>query len=167
VVVYCEQQQLPLEQTISYLLDREVPQGTEHSDNEKDLLQVQLLVKAIKDFGLLQHKNCFIEYGAGKGRLSHGIAEQLAVEDKEKKSCHVLIEREPRRLKFDRFHRENPYFMRLRMDITDFNLATLQGQLPESYFQEYNSILEYVGVCKHMCGAGTDLTVASLLSSRG
>jgi hypothetical protein len=44
-----------------------------------------------------------VEYGAGKGRLSHGIAEELALKNKDLKVCHVLIERESRRLKFDRY----------------------------------------------------------------
>jgi hypothetical protein len=35
------------------------------------------LVDVLKNHGLLDSKNCFIEYGAGKGRLSHGVAEAL------------------------------------------------------------------------------------------
>lgn len=76
-------------------------------------------------------------------------------------ACHLLIEREPRKLKFDRFHRENPYFMRCRMDITDFNLNILKEQLVS---KGYMKDVQYIGICKHMCGGATDLTLTSLLT---
>lgn len=66
----------------------------------------------MKNEGLLDKKYSYIEYGAGKGRLSHQIAESY-----EGHGCHVLIEREGRKLKYDRFHRDNPFYFRLRLDI--------------------------------------------------
>ena len=119
------------------------------------------MVGVLKDHNLLNSSNCFIEYGAGKGRLTHGVAVALKLID-ERMACHVLIERESRRQKYDKFHRDNPYFIRLRMDIMDFHLDSLKSQLPQQYFQDVQQ-LSYVGICKHMCGAGTDLTINSLL----
>lgn len=40
------------------------------------------------------------------------------------------------------------------MDIMDFNVKQVKD------FEDY----QLIGVCKHMCGAGTDLTITSLLS---
>ena len=79
------------------------------------------LVKVLEDNMLFDPKFCYIEYGAGRGRLSHEIAQKLK-EKTSKHSTHILIERESRRLKFDRFNRDNPRYIRVRMDIMDFNV---------------------------------------------
>ncbi len=46
---------------------------------------------------MLSSKNCYIEYGAGRGRLSHGVAEAVKEVEPNTHACHVLIERETRR----------------------------------------------------------------------
>jgi tRNA:m4X modification enzyme len=78
----------------------------------------------MKEHNLINSNFAYIEYGAGKGRFSHQIAETLKYMNST--AVHVLIEREPRKLKYDRFHRENKFFIRCKMDIRDFNLKTLK-----------------------------------------
>lgn len=76
-------------------------------------------------YHLIDKEMAYIEYGAGKGRFSHQIAEKLKEKDNSM-AIHVLIEREPRKLKYDRFHRDNKFFIRCKMDIKDFNLKILE-----------------------------------------
>lgn len=87
-------------------------------------------------------------------------------EDKEVsvvKACHVLLELESRRNKLDRLHRGNPYFLRYRTDILDFNVNSLQTILKGKEYPHAET-LRVVGVSKHMCGAATDLSINTLLN---
>lgn len=43
------------------------------------------------------------------------------------KSKNVLLEREARRNKFDRFMKDNPFFQRYRSDVADFDMQTLSS----------------------------------------
>ncbi|CAD8160348.1 unnamed protein product [Paramecium pentaurelia] len=149
------------ENCYSYILDENVEEAPQKiSDKEKDLQQVELLTQIMDQYNLINKDMAYIEYGAGKGRFSHQIAEKLKEKDNSM-AIHVLIEREPRKLKYDRFHRDNKYFIRCKMDIRDFNLKILEQQLKE---QGYDKEIQYVGVCKHMCGGASDLTLTSLLT---
>jgi tRNA A58 N-methylase Trm61 len=58
----------------------------------------------------------YIEYGAGKGRLSHEVSEQL-----EGKGRILLLERESMKFKFDAHHRKEA-FKRVKIDIAHFDL---------------------------------------------
>ena len=76
------------------------------------------MLNVLKQINLLNDKFCYVEFGAGKGLLTHEIAENL----KPNKSAHILLERESRRNKFDKSHRDNEFFMRFRTDIKDFDI---------------------------------------------
>jgi hypothetical protein len=54
--------------------------------------------------------------------MSHQVAEKVEEID-HLPACHLLIEREVRQKKYDRFHRKNPFFIRQRIDIQHFNLG--------------------------------------------
>lgn len=69
----------------------------------------------------------YLEFGAGKGILSYYLALRVKQECKGI-SKNVLLEREPRRNKFDRFMKDNPYFQRFKIDVSDFDV----GKLPET-----------------------------------
>jgi tRNA:m4X modification enzyme len=91
-------------------------------DLEKDLLSTKNLVKSEKNgkqnaalvnilklFSLIDSKNTYIEYGAGRGGLSHAICTEM-----ENNSVHILLEREGVRYKKDRFH-ENSIRVKLQI----------------------------------------------------
>lgn len=41
-------------------------------------------------------------------------------------ACHILLELESRRNKMDRLHRDNPFYLRYRTNILDFNVNTIK-----------------------------------------
>jgi len=126
------------------------------SHKQKDEKQLELMLELMKRYSLLEKDLVYIEYGAGKGHLSHEVAISTNSE-----SAYVLLEKEPRRNKFDKNHRNNKNFIRLRTDISDFNI----NQLPQilNDFKPKSLKLNIIGISKHMCGGATDLTLNSLL----
>ena len=93
------------------------------------------------------------------------------------KSKNVLLEREPRRNKFDRFMKDNPYFQRYRSDVADFDMQTLPSIMAKTAHEKVEKIdvkeaeaelndKKLIGVCKHMCGGALDISVRSLLRTK-
>jgi hypothetical protein len=72
-----------------------------------------------------------LEFGAGKGILSYHIAQLVKKEFKEF-SKNVLLEREVRRNKFDRFMKDNVYFQRFKSDVSDFDVSKLPITMAET-----------------------------------
>ena len=97
--------------------------------------------------GLLEARFCYVEFGAGKGGLSHTLA--AATSDT---AAHILIDRGNPRMKDDRHHRR-PGYTRHRVDIAHLALSGLQPQIAGK---------PVVGVGKHLCGAATDLSLRCL-----
>lgn len=134
------------------------------SDTQKNFNQCELLVKMLERHGLLGKKDIYIEFGAGKGSLSHHISEA-----NENQSGHLLIELESRRFKCDRNHREGGTFYRIRTDIKNVDVNTLPKiEAFKSYFTETENKSEtkVVGVSKHMCGVATDLSLYFMMNGR-
>uniref|UniRef100_A0A3Q3A1S1 tRNA:m(4)X modification enzyme TRM13 n=1 Tax=Kryptolebias marmoratus TaxID=37003 RepID=A0A3Q3A1S1_KRYMA len=103
----------------------------------------------LEDLGLLQRGRCFVEFGAGRGKLSHWIHEDLQL---------LLVERSSTRFKVDGKHQDTgAEFERLQVDIQHLDLRKVpllqQKKLP------------LVGVGKHLCGAATDLALRCLLET--
>lgn len=71
----------------------------------------------MQKYNILQQNNIYIEFGAGKGNLSHEIATH-----NKNQSGHLLLEMEARRFKLDKFHRNNPNYKRILTDISDIQL---------------------------------------------
>ncbi|TRY94405.1 hypothetical protein DNTS_027944 [Danionella cerebrum] len=101
---------------------------------------------------LLGPKRCYIEFGAGKGKLSHWI--RIALKDAE--DVHfLLVERSSTRFKVDGKHKNaDSAFERLQVDIQHLDL----GKVPLMKAKG----LPVIGVGKHLCGAATDLTLRCL-----
>lgn len=72
-------------------------------------------------YKLLNKHYCYIEFGAGKGGLSSDICSKI----KSPESIHILLEREKRKLVYDKIHKENPFYLRFTTDIMDFNVNKL------------------------------------------
>uniref|UniRef100_A0A3P8XCV1 tRNA:m(4)X modification enzyme TRM13 n=1 Tax=Esox lucius TaxID=8010 RepID=A0A3P8XCV1_ESOLU len=121
----------------------------------KHLKQQASLLGNMEDLQLLGPKRCFVEFGAGKGKLSHWI--HVALKDYD--DIHfLLVERSSTRFKVDGKHQnDNTKFERLQVDIQHLDLRKVP------LLQEKG--LPVVGVGKHLCGAATDLALQCLLGS--
>ncbi len=73
---------------------------------------------------MISDKYIYVEFGAGKGILSFAIASKVK-ELTNKNSKNILLEREVRRNKFDRFFKQNPFFQRYKSDVSDFDFSLL------------------------------------------
>uniref|UniRef100_A0A671TYX5 tRNA:m(4)X modification enzyme TRM13 n=1 Tax=Sparus aurata TaxID=8175 RepID=A0A671TYX5_SPAAU len=114
----------------------------------KHLKQQSSILGHLEALGLLGRGRCFVEFGAGRGKLSHWIHELL------------LVERCSTRFKVDGKHQGvGVEFERLQVDIQHLDLSKVplltQKKLP------------LVGVGKHLCGAATDLALRCLMETPG
>ncbi|XP_060685705.1 tRNA:m(4)X modification enzyme TRM13 homolog isoform X1 [Hemiscyllium ocellatum] len=121
----------------------------------KHLKQQASLAGNLERMGLLGSNRCFVEFGAGRGKLSHWI--DLALRDAE--NIHfLLVERATTRFKVDGKHKNRgSVFERLQVDIKDLSL----GRVPLLVRKR----LPVVGIGKHLCGAATDLALRCLMES--
>ncbi|XP_060934097.1 tRNA:m(4)X modification enzyme TRM13 homolog [Limanda limanda] len=123
----------------------------------KHLKQQSSILGHLEELGLLGGGRCFVEFGAGRGKLSHWIHEAL-------KTCEdlqlLLVERCSTRFKVDGKHQDvGVKFERLQVDIQHLDLSKVP------LLQKTN--LPLVGVGKHLCGAATDLALRCLLDTPG
>lgn len=125
----------------------------------KHLKQQSSILGHLEAEGLLGRERCFVEFGAGRGKLSHWIHEALKTQDHMKTQEDLqllLVERCSTRFKVDGKHQDvGVQFERLQIDIQHLDLSRvpLLGQKK----------LPLVGVGKHLCGAATDLALRCLL----
>uniref|UniRef100_A0A3Q2ZAZ2 tRNA:m(4)X modification enzyme TRM13 n=1 Tax=Hippocampus comes TaxID=109280 RepID=A0A3Q2ZAZ2_HIPCM len=123
----------------------------------KHLKQQASILGHLEALGLLRRGRCFVEFGAGRGKLSHWIHRALEGHPPERLQM-LLVERSSTRFKVDGKHRGGDVeFARLHIDIQHLDLTKvplLERRLP------------LVGVGKHLCGAATDLALRCLFRSR-
>ncbi|CAK6981282.1 tRNA:m(4)X modification enzyme TRM13 homolog [Scomber scombrus] len=127
----------------------------------KHLKQQSSILGHMEALGLLGRGRSFVEFGAGRGKLSHWIHEALKTCEQLKTCEHlqlVLVERCSTRFKVDGKHQDDGVeFVRLQVDIQHLDLS----KVPQ--FQQKK--LPLVGVGKHLCGAATDLALRCLLET--
>ncbi|XP_062869449.1 tRNA:m(4)X modification enzyme TRM13 homolog [Trichomycterus rosablanca] len=118
----------------------------------KHLKQQASLLGNMKDLGLLEPGRCYVEFGAGKGKLSHWI--HVALQDAE--NVHfLLVERCSTRFKVDGKHQNTEStFDRLQVDIQHLDLSRVPVLREKG--------LPVIAVGKHLCGAATDLALRCL-----
>uniref|UniRef100_A0A1A8JFW3 tRNA:m(4)X modification enzyme TRM13 n=2 Tax=Nothobranchius kuhntae TaxID=321403 RepID=A0A1A8JFW3_NOTKU len=129
----------------------------------KHLKQQASILGHLEELNLLYGQRCFVEFGAGRGKLSHWIHEALRTHEDPKAREDLqllLVERCSTRFKVDGKHQDAGLeFERLQVDIQHLDLSRVpllqQKQLP------------LVGVGKHVCGAATDLALRCLLGTAG
>ena len=86
--------------------------------------------------------------------------EAVASEELHKDSKFVVIEREARRNKKDRFMRASGFGTeRYMMDIADFDIVKYLKHISETSSKDKS--VHIVGIAKHLCGGATDLTLTS------
>ncbi|XP_004637031.1 tRNA:m(4)X modification enzyme TRM13 homolog [Octodon degus] len=121
----------------------------------KHLKQQASILGNIEKLKLLGPRRCFVEFGAGKGKLSHWV--DIALKDAEKVHF-ILVEKVTTRFKVDGKHRKkNSVFERLQIDIQHLCLNKIpvlrEGKMP------------VVGIGKHLCGVATDLALRCLVET--
>ncbi|XP_072854108.2 tRNA:m(4)X modification enzyme TRM13 homolog isoform X1 [Pogona vitticeps] len=119
----------------------------------KHLKQQASILGNMERLHLLGPGNCFVEFGAGRGKLSHWV--DIALEDAQ--DVHfLLVERATTRFKVDGKHRKH-CFERLQVDIQHLCLNKVPALVKEK--------LPVVGIGKHVCGSATDLALKCLLET--
>ncbi|XP_064371921.1 tRNA:m(4)X modification enzyme TRM13 homolog [Dromaius novaehollandiae] len=120
----------------------------------KHLKQQASILGNMEKLHLLGPGRCFVEFGAGRGKLSHWV--DIALQNAENVQF-LLVERATTRFKVDGKHkRRDSIFERLQVDIQHLCLnkvPILEKKLP------------VVGIGKHLCGAATDLALRCLVES--
>lgn len=110
------------------------------------MLQNSSLLSHIQQAGLVQDNTCFIEFGAGKGKLAYWLGQ--IVKDK-KDSCILLVDRSSHRHKSDNKLKseQSPIVVkRIRADIADLKLNDIT---------EIEKFDRKIGIAKHLCGTAT------------
>ncbi|KAJ7390527.1 hypothetical protein OS493_024562 [Desmophyllum pertusum] len=124
----------------------------------KHLKQQASLIGHMDRLHLLEPSTIFMEFGAGRGKLSHWL--QMALGNCAKDVDYLLIDRANNRYKYDRYHRgedQGPCFQRLNLDIEHLDLSKVPCI--------QNCKRKIVAVSKHLCGAATDLTLRCLMET--
>uniref|UniRef100_A0A3Q2EBF0 tRNA:m(4)X modification enzyme TRM13 n=2 Tax=Cyprinodon variegatus TaxID=28743 RepID=A0A3Q2EBF0_CYPVA len=157
------------ERTLSHpILQEELVNPKNGDSAHKHLKQQASILGHLQELGLLRRGRCFVEFGAGRGKLSHWIHRALKNPEpcpdqntaKDPGSCEdlqlLLVERSSTRFKVDGKNQdEGVPFERLQVDIQHLDLS----KVPLLRKKE----LPLVGVGKHLCGAATDLALRCLL----
>nr|XP_033330164.1 tRNA:m(4)X modification enzyme TRM13 homolog isoform X1 [Megalopta genalis] len=120
---------------------------------KKHLSQTASLLSHLERAGLVQDNTCFIEFGAGKGKLTYWLGQMI--KDR-KDSCILLVDRSSHRHKSDNKLKNEQYplvIKRIRADIADLKLNNIA---------EIKTFNYKVGIAKHLCGVATDLTINCL-----
>ncbi|KFV74541.1 tRNA:m(4)X modification enzyme TRM13, partial [Dryobates pubescens] len=121
----------------------------------KHLKQQASILGNMEKLHLLGPGRCFVEFGAGRGKLSHWV--DVALQDADNVQF-LLVERATTRFKVDGKHkRKDSVFERLQVDIQHLCLNKVPVLVKKK--------LPVVGIGKHLCGAATDLALRCLVES--
>uniref|UniRef100_A0A8C5XA50 tRNA:m(4)X modification enzyme TRM13 n=1 Tax=Malurus cyaneus samueli TaxID=2593467 RepID=A0A8C5XA50_9PASS len=121
----------------------------------KHLKQQASILGNMEKLHLLGPGRCFVEFGAGRGKLSHWV--DIALGNVENVQF-LLVERATTRFKVDGKHKgRDSVFERLQVDIQHLCL----NKVPVLEKKK----LPVVGIGKHLCGAATDLALRCLVES--
>lgn len=117
---------------------------------KKHLIQNSSLLSHLECANLIKDNTCFIEFGAGKGKLTYWLGQII----KNKKDCCILlIDRSSYRHKSDnklKNEQSTLIIERIRTDIADLKLNAI------STIQKFKN---KVAIAKHLCGAATGIFI--------
>ncbi|XP_018323302.1 tRNA:m(4)X modification enzyme TRM13 homolog isoform X2 [Agrilus planipennis] len=121
----------------------------------KHLLQTSSLIGILDLYNLLQPETCYVEFGAGKGKLSFWLAKSIS---NLSNSSVLLIEKASLRHKLDnKLEKGKDLVYRIRADIADVVLENIDMVTKRK---------QVVGVTKHLCGEATDLAIKCLIAAK-
>ncbi|XP_057334873.1 tRNA:m(4)X modification enzyme TRM13 homolog [Microplitis mediator] len=135
------------------ILSAEINNSSYGNYLKKHLIQNSSLLAHLNRAGLLKENSCFIEFGAGKGKLTYWLAQLIK---NTKDSTVILVDRSSHRHKNDNKLKTEDCsinIVRIRADIADLCLNKIEEVKNSKYT---------VGIAKHLCGAATDLTLRCL-----
>ncbi|ELT93271.1 hypothetical protein CAPTEDRAFT_211974 [Capitella teleta] len=138
-------------------LKEEAEKPTNGLQAQKHIQQQASLVGHMEKQNLLKSNSIFIEFGAGKGGLSHWV--QVASQN-ETNTKFYLVEKSGVRYQKDIYHKgdnQGPSFERLRINIGDLDLGKVE--------ELHASPVGIVGIGKHLCGGATDLMLRCLVET--
>ncbi|TPP65867.1 Coiled-coil domain-containing protein 76 [Fasciola gigantica] len=137
--------------------------------SKRHIYQNGCLLNILKSEQLLSSEFAYVEFGAGRGGLSHWLNLCLSSEQYENPDAlekevswiakpidtnFILVELKSTRNKFDIRHRDAGNFIRLRMDIAQLKLNEVSALKAEKK--------PIVAIAKHLCGDATDLALRCL-----
>ncbi|KAK0176982.1 hypothetical protein PV328_001079 [Microctonus aethiopoides] len=137
------------------ILDEEINNPDYGNNTKKHLIQNSSLLAHLERAKLIQENTCFIEFGAGKGKLTYWLAK--VIDDHVIGSTILLVDRSSHRHKNDNKLRNKQCpvnLIRIRVDIADLSLNKIDAVMQSQY---------KVGIAKHLCGAATDLMIRCLV----
>ncbi|GMR59265.1 hypothetical protein PMAYCL1PPCAC_29460, partial [Pristionchus mayeri] len=123
------------------------------SEKRKHLMQINNIVGNFSSFGLLGNDatRCVVDLGAGKAQLTYFTAITAS------SNRYLVVDRMGARNKWDnRLKKE-------RKDISIHRLRCSIEHLDLKKVQQLEGIESVVGLCKHLCGSGTDAGVRCML----
>jgi len=138
-------------------LDDELNKSTNGPSVKKHMMQQASILSILGQSNALEDERTFIEFGAGRGALSHWI--QKAMEGKNK-TKFLLVDRQHNRNKLDCYHKgenQGPSFERLNIDIQHLDLGNVDSITTDVH--------HVTGVGKHLCGGATDLSLKCLMEA--
>ncbi|XP_015763355.1 PREDICTED: tRNA:m(4)X modification enzyme TRM13 homolog [Acropora digitifera] len=115
---------IPHEVLLHSIFQEEMKEMADNPTVLKHLKQQASLIGHMDNLDLLKSNTVFMEFGAGRGKLSHWL--QMAVGNSAENVDYVLIDRANNRYKYDRYHRgkdQGPSFQRLNLDIEHLDLS--------------------------------------------
>ncbi|XP_011501388.1 PREDICTED: tRNA:m(4)X modification enzyme TRM13 homolog [Ceratosolen solmsi marchali] len=131
------------------VLEKELSNPIYGTEAKKHLLQASSLLGHLAQADLINDNTCFIEFGAGRGKLTYWLVQMI--KDRRNTSV-VLIDRSSHRHKRDNKLKNEKFEInvtRVRADIGDINLNDIPA---------VSDMPVRVAFAKHICGAGADLT---------
>ncbi|KAK9679997.1 Methyltransferase TRM13 [Popillia japonica] len=130
------------------LIEEEMTKPELGDKSRKHLIQTSSILGYLKEYDLIKSDTCFIEFGAGKGKLSFWMANALETVNN---SIVLLIEKASLRHKMDnKLDKTNGNVQRIRADIADLVLQKVDI---------LKNVKGIVAVTKHLCGDATDLAL--------
>ncbi|KAF5305500.1 hypothetical protein FQA39_LY01591 [Lamprigera yunnana] len=143
--------------TTHVLLEKELLKPGYGAQSKKHLHQTSAILGLLNEYDLLHSDTCFIEFGAGRGKLSYWISKALE-EQGYNSSKVLLLERAPHRHKCEnKLDNTLVKVVRIRADIADVILSEIEAVRTSKHI---------VGVTKHLCGDGTDLALNCLINCK-
>ncbi|XP_014230324.1 tRNA:m(4)X modification enzyme TRM13 homolog [Trichogramma pretiosum] len=138
------------------VLKTELENSTYGAETRRHLLQTASLLGHLKQADLVNQNTCYIEFGAGKGKLTYWLGQSVQnIPD----STVLLIDRSSHRHKKDNKLKNDDYHVkviRIRADIADLKLNNIS---------EIKETPHKVAIAKHICGAASDLTLRCMTNS--
>ncbi|XP_070508461.1 tRNA:m(4)X modification enzyme TRM13 homolog [Chironomus tepperi] len=135
------------------IVDEELKVDGYGDEKLRHLVQTSSILGILNDNQLLTPATCYIDLGAGKGKLSYWLS-KVILDAKIEDAKVLVVDRASHRHKKDNLLKDSGIVDRLRVDIGDLDMTQLN----------FTSCKSVVGVSKHLCGRATDFALRCLIN---